>query len=111
MHSSHEAFFLIDVEFGVVDRHLGGIHFVERAQFSAALAAFAVLLLEVLEVGDGKLGQVFKIMLDAGNLTFKCCHSRDGQGQGDVGLRCALWDRPYPIYENGIALTVFAQFF
>ena len=61
---AEETALTVDIEFGVHDCHLGLCDGIEGPDFGLALASLAILLLEVLEVGDGKLRKVRQVVLD-----------------------------------------------
>ena len=68
---THEAFFAVHVELGISNGHFCGYDGVKASNFRLALAARAVLLLQVLKVVHGVVHQVVQVLLDLSDAAFE----------------------------------------
>ena len=70
--SSDESFGSVDVEFLVCYRYIGRIYVVKNTNFRTARLVFSIFFLDVLEIIDGIIHQVFQIMFHLLHSVLQC---------------------------------------
>ncbi len=68
---AYEAFFGIDVEFGVCNRHFCAVDGIEGFDFGFAFAAGTKIFLQLFKVINGVFNQVIKVVLHVVNFLFE----------------------------------------